>query len=624
MSVRPRLETGGVTLAALGLATAMLLPAQRAAFDARMLAIFALGAGGALLLTADAFARRRPVLFGSWRLAGLALLALLALVRGPLSAEGTERVLLWLGLITAASGLAGALDDRDRADGLALLLAALALGSLEGLLERTFLLDARRAAATAVAADWQPFFSSDRARSVFGQANAFGGFLLLLLPLVAAGLASAKRRSAALLLAVALGALAASGSRGTMVALVLVAGAASAFARSESPRARRVLRLVRIALGLAGLGAAAIWALVATGHLGAEDSALLETLAFRRDYAHQALRVAADRPVLGVGLTMYGEASREVVRPGEEWSLFPHQGYLWLHAELGVIGAGLALLGLAGLRDHAGAPGPREPRGPLRPLVVAGGVAALLSASQGGLALLPPATAPTGGTLAVGVTIAAGALAFALLRPLAVALLAAPGRLRSAATFGLLGLALHALVDVDLSVRNLLATAALSLAITRPVNARGPLGRPGRALAVGGAFALLGGCLLLARESGPAGRAEAWLWAARARAATGTVVDSRFEEGLDAALLAGAEARLPLLAATLPAADRLVDRATRRAGRTADLERALALLGDAGEAIDRPAAARRRRILAAWREAGGADDPVTLARLREDYRAAAR
>ena len=190
----------------------------------------------------------------------------------------TPRQILWcLGGVAAAAALVGALAVRERVTG------------------------------TVVA---QAFFTPDgaligRVAAGFGHPNELGGFLVVLMPFVLAGLLLARRGRWAFAAALALGTFGiyASFSRGALVALVLIP--------FFFMRGRRVLVLGPIL---------AILLVVATPGLVRERFATLtesgSEVATRVDFWVTAVSVWQQQPLLGAGLGRFPEAYAQARVPG--------------------------------------------------------------------------------------------------------------------------------------------------------------------------------------------------------------------------------------------------------------------------------------------------------------------
>lgn len=463
----------GVGLGVFGLILTLLLPMGQASPSARHLALAATWAAAGLMGLAAIRRDEMPAPFASRRsVFGLLLLAIIAL-RGPLTTEGLEILGVWGGLLVVATSLARSLDGPAKRVLLASFLTATLLVCLEAVLESFFLLAARRGDLdlSHLPAAERAFFLSTRGRSVFGQANGLGGFVLLLLPLSLA-LARQRRGLGVPLLIALTAALAATRSYGTL-AILVVLGLLFAARRVQRDPSRRLVwvatagLLAEITLGLAiafGLGFAE--------SLHLPDGHPLKTLELRAAYARVASTLTFEHLPLGLGWNLYGEEAR-LLAPDAPFAQRPHNAVLNLSAELGVIALGVvAWFGFAlnrGLRSAWALPQPATQKRPAFVIALASLLGLAAAVSQGALALAPPAwLAPQSlGHLAL---ITGLALPLALFLSRALARTAGPLR---GVGWGALALGLHALIDIDLWIPNLLGATAL-LVVTLKGEARVP------------------------------------------------------------------------------------------------------------------------------------------------------
>jgi hypothetical protein len=178
------------------------------------------------------------------------------------------------------------------------------------------------------------FLLSNRAATTFINANAFAGFLLLLLP---AALLTARSKSFRCVLSlILLAGFLASGSLGAALSLIVT------FALWAPTLSLR--RWSRIALGAPLV---AVGLLLALGTESAFLQSKLSSLVHRLDYWKQAVRIAFDTPPWGHGFGAFAELRFGVMRSGEEGSVWVHNTPLQLLIELGPLMTGLFITVLA-------------------------------------------------------------------------------------------------------------------------------------------------------------------------------------------------------------------------------------------------------------------------------------
>jgi hypothetical protein len=157
--------------------------------------------------------------------------------------------------------------------------------------------------------------------------------------------------------------------------VALAMGWRSARARGESP-----WRLVATATALVVLTAAMVTGLLAMQSTGTSSQPLAsrtqsveQNTRARVEHTQAALRMLADRPLVGQGLGSYGAMMREFNDPEGNLTSSAHDEYVEAGAENGVLGigallavlAGAAWLGLGHLRRPAAAAGPDDLRAPM-------------------------------------------------------------------------------------------------------------------------------------------------------------------------------------------------------------------------------------------------------------------
>jgi O-antigen ligase len=209
----------------------------------------------------------------------------------------------------------------------------------------------------------QSFFellATARVNVHYGDRNAAGSYFAMML-LVATGYAARMRVAAipcALLIALGVWM---SGSRIALAAVILSGLTGVLLARLQ--RTGRKMATVYAGAGLLAVAAVALWAFYPEGR----NLAAGKAFGIRSELAQAGLRMAADRPVFGVGVSRYYDLSSEYA--GEALALLgferenAHNMFVQVLAELGVPGLilFLAILGLAfreGLRGYGALRGP--------------------------------------------------------------------------------------------------------------------------------------------------------------------------------------------------------------------------------------------------------------------------
>ena len=281
---------------------------------------------------------------------------------GPHDHVAVARATTWVGLI------AGAIVVMDlarittvRRELITAVLATAGLLALHGLAQRIYLFDLLRDDARAAFPDlfeqddFAAFAASKRARSTFGQANGFSGFLSVVMPFAVAGVVLTERKMkdlipAALLLAVIGVAFVASESKGGALTVLATIGAMLvSWSSSKAAQPRRFIGYVL--LGLAAMSTLAVANMLFGGPSFDGLDRIGRTAELRLDYWSTAWRVACDHPWFGVGLGHYGDhAVRDVATYGGAFSRFAHNGYLTLAAEVGfVVTIGVVVTFIGGL-----------------------------------------------------------------------------------------------------------------------------------------------------------------------------------------------------------------------------------------------------------------------------------
>lgn len=349
-------------------------------------------------------------------------------------------------------------------------LAAAILLAVHALAQRFYLLDWLREAARnthpdAFTDEALPFIRSRRARATFGQANGLGAFCAVTLPLAVAWSGGQWRRLWPS--AVIVGALLASASAGGLLSTLL--GLSILFAMQPG-RPWRVGLITLIAAGSLAAG------LVGINALGWIDLEWLErpsrTAPLRVDFWAAGCRAISDAWPSGLGLGGFEAHARDYAVKGQGFSRNIHNAYLTWIAEMGVLGVLMIAFVLGSLvrgRTKCGdTEATSESSGP-RPsvtLTLAFCVALTLGFAGKSLSLffVPGETAITHFALAL-------AIGGPLLLFISWLMSAAEPRqtkgpsIDDAAFAGLIALAAHAFMDIDLHVPGLIAAAALAWAL---------------------------------------------------------------------------------------------------------------------------------------------------------------
>jgi hypothetical protein len=195
----------------------------------------------------------------------------------------------------------------------------------------------------------EAFLASNRATGTLASANAYAGWLLLMIPLV---VVLAGRSRAALVLAILLGgAFLAAGSAGAGLALLLATGVLVVGPWRGPWRWPRITA----ALGVLGVVALVFALTVSLPLPGLEGK--VETFRLRIDYHRQGARMLPDMGLLGAGLEATSELRWDRGRPDEAQSAYLHDTWFQLLLELGPLGLAAMGLGAWGLL--------RSSRGPL-------------------------------------------------------------------------------------------------------------------------------------------------------------------------------------------------------------------------------------------------------------------
>ncbi len=165
---------------------------------------------------------------------------------------------------------------------------------------------------------WPGVLNEGRIFSTWGQANAYGAGLVLLIPLVVARGATARGRSRwAYLLVAAAGVLALvwTGSRGGWLGIVVAGGVAGGAlllrARVRGPAGLpRPGRRTLLALGAVGVAVTLVAAPVLVARLTVRERAVVGSVAMHVDLWAIGLRMAQEHPVTGIGLERFGDLYR--------------------------------------------------------------------------------------------------------------------------------------------------------------------------------------------------------------------------------------------------------------------------------------------------------------------------
>lgn len=329
---------------------------------------------------------------------------------------------------------------------------AFALG-VYALVQRFVIFPQTRAEYGALPVDLSRRLEAGEVMATFFYPNTFGGYLALLLPLLAGALLDSLREGprrylpAAAALAAAAGAMPLTGSGGAWTALGI---GAAAFGALWITRKRGRSLAVGAGVAAAILGAAALAAFLPRL---AEKSPSIRN---REAYWTAAVRIFRTAPLLGVGPDNYQDYYPEFKPETPQETRKAHNDYLQILAETGLLGIlaflSVLVLGLRPALAREEAPPPPGGDGaPSWPLAAAGFAAFLLAAFAAG-------TLPAEMALLLG---AAWAAHFLLWRPPAGALPFT--RLGLAA--GLAALLAHMAFDFDLQDRGVAATLFLALGL---------------------------------------------------------------------------------------------------------------------------------------------------------------
>jgi O-antigen ligase len=204
-----------------------------------------------------------------------------------------------------------------------------------------------------------------------------------------------------------------------MAGLVALAmGWRSARARGESP-----WRLVATATALVVLTAAMVTGLLAMQSTGTSSQPLAsrtqsveQNTRARVEHTQAALRMLADRPLVGQGLGSYGAMMREFNDPEGNLTSSAHDEYVEAGAENGVLGigallavlAGAAWLGLGHLRRPAAAAGPDDLRAPMLAAIGLGTMLPARPRREPGRVAAAAVAVPLAVALVAGLAFAAG------------------------------------------------------------------------------------------------------------------------------------------------------------------------------------------------------------------------
>lgn len=449
-------------------------------FSASLFLVFA---GAALDLAGRIDASRSTRIFGKIGAAAIGL-TLVNFALHPITHATVTRCLELLALIVGVAVL-NADDGSSRTARLARFLSLAILLVLFGLAQRLYLFELLRLDALKIRPDILDgerglFFKSPRARSTFGQANAFAGFLILVLPFALMAVATKGRRrfAGAVLLALLVAGLLASGSKGGSAVALVVAALALRRAPGDYERLRRAVS------GLFFVLTAAMVAVVAADLSGVDlprpFARVAATLELRFDYWRAAWALFREHPLTGVGLGEFGDFAVEHFTKASTGSRRAHSFLFTALAEGGIVGFGLVLLLIAAflrlrrtrnatLHSNDESPGAvAAPSwggyGPLAALLV---IAPYLAGpSDIDLYFWPFDNARVfdiaGATISLLITAAAYRF---IARPIAEFLRDDRAALMSAITIGLFGIAAHALIDFDFEVVGCLGAAAVVAAL---------------------------------------------------------------------------------------------------------------------------------------------------------------
>lgn len=514
-------------------------------------------------------------------------------------------------------------DGPSRTARLARFLSLAILLVLFGLAQRFYLFELLRLDALKIRPDILDgerglFFKSPRARSTFGQANAFAGFLILVAPfaLIAVATKGRTRIAAAALLTFIVAGLSASGSKGGTAVALVVAALALRRAPGDYERLRRAVSRLLLVL------AAAMVAVVAVDLSGVDlprpFAGVAATLELRFDYWRAAWALFREHPFAGVGLGEFGDFAGEHFTKASTGSRRAHSFFFTALAEGGIIGFALVLTLLAAflrLRRTRNDALVSDDEGP-------GAVAAPSWRGYGPLAALlviaPYLAGPSDIDLyfwpfenarvfdiagaAISLLITASAYRF-IARPIAEFLRDDRAAFVSAISIGLLGIAVHALIDFDFEVVGCLGAVAVVAAlwpiVRRPAEATGKVEK-----FVAGTAAVVFFCVGLSWSLRTLYAHEFRAFFFEERMIRGTLLTaSRSPE-----VLADWESEARRFAPDLDIAAALVDRAVLSADRDA-IARAEAVLSDLDPRLLRRAPLDRRKAALDFIANRRSDDP---------------
>ncbi len=395
----------------------------------------------------------------------------------PVTWQGIEREFVWMACLMGGLTLKNQIKTSAQQQivcrctiGLLIVLC------LRGLAESLYLFEALRSQAQSLGLtapdQLTGFFTSNRARATFGQANGFAGFLLVFLPMTLL-LAIEKPKLGGPILVLLLSAFWVTGSKGgALVALGI--GGLTLRKRGMSPQ-RRILSTTLLALAAVGtlICLTALLSDKSPAYFPQRLDQSLETLRLRRSYWSCAWSMLTDEWPWGVGAGLFGENYFLHAPPDAPFSRFAHNGFLQMLAEYG---AGALLL--AGLLVWRWRSSWRQET--LMEISAASmsrppfelGLAFLIAAPAFSLSLWPKG----GGLLGLCLLLVIAFLVdFFLVRQLALSLPRLTHRHGHIIQLSLLAFLLHSLVDFDLHITPLTAALALALSLKGAENRTLPL-----------------------------------------------------------------------------------------------------------------------------------------------------
>ncbi len=391
-----------------------------------------------------------------------------SLFANPATWVGVERSVVWMACFCGATSLANQIKKRGTAE-VAIVLRSLGgvlvVLTVRGLAERLYLFDALRS--EALARGFTPpegelggFFTSNRARATFGQANGFAGFLLLLLPLC---LSLAKHNRGRfkrwLPLFLLIGGFWACGSKGGGLVALVVTGL---FLVRQDPRpSPRFLGPAILGIALVGVVLCVSVLMDASSFLPDGLDQKFATLRLRRAYWSMATGLIEAGGWDGIGVGLWGEYISPT-SPGD-YSRFAHNGYIDLVVELGW---GAILLGVmvakSWFRPRPAALKVDLPQHSPTNAVLPGLFALSIACLGSSLGLSTTSNWVTSFLTMGSLLLLAD---FFFMRPLIDRAMKQVGFLEEITTFGVLGFLLHILVDFDLHITGVTATLAILLAL---------------------------------------------------------------------------------------------------------------------------------------------------------------